>query len=421
MRDSRLTQARPISHLAVLVMILTASLSTIARGDDVSGPVTGEVRLASGRSVSYAAHLAGHFDPELTLRDSDTALPRMALIALTDRRAALLRFELPAIRLVRERIDLEGITCLGRGEGETVLAGFADGRVCRVDPVTLELTDHGQAPIRTGDWLGWKPASGQATRRFDRRDDGGTEDRRRRRRTLESAHVRSFHDLQAGTIRADGAELAVTTFLLDRARPALARRRQGRVGRLGRAGRFVEWKTHRDQAFAQSFSWRYQTMGRRLRFRRTSRRPGFGVWRHIAHGLQTRAVIARVDQAEPRRLFASDRPIGGAQKSDPGLPQLPITHIVEEDNGFLVLSYSDVFRVDPGFTSWKKAGETQDRLSLGASGRSGSVSVGARRASAAARGRCVFICHHCQRVCQSRGGEGNRAQHSRPAQCVGYC
>ena len=33
---------------------------------------------------------------------------------------------------------------------------------------------------------------------------------------------------------------------------------------------------------------------------------------------------------------------------------MPITHVVEEDGGLLVFSYSDVFRVDKALKSWKK-------------------------------------------------------------------
>jgi hypothetical protein len=64
--------------------------------------------------------------------------------------------------------------------------------------------------------------------------------------------------------------------------------------------------------------------------------------------------ITRVDQVPPRALFAFKPPRNDAEKPDPGLPRLPITHVVDEGDGLLVLSYSDVFRVDPGFTSWKK-------------------------------------------------------------------
>ena len=35
-------------------------------------------------------------------------------------------------------------------------------------------------------------------------------------------------------------------------------------------------------------------------------------------------------------------------------PSRPITHVVEEDDGLLVVAYSDVFRVDKALKSWKR-------------------------------------------------------------------
>ena len=103
------------------------------RADEPPGPPSGEVRLGNGRIVDYTIH----FDRN-SLRNSQ----RLAnsLIALTSS-GTLLRFDQPTVRLGRERIGAEEVTCLGRGQGEVVLAGLSDGRVCRVDPTTLDLTD----------------------------------------------------------------------------------------------------------------------------------------------------------------------------------------------------------------------------------------------------------------------------------------
>jgi hypothetical protein len=64
--------------------------------------------------------------------------------------------------------------------------------------------------------------------------------------------------------------------------------------------------------------------------------------------------ITRADIAEPRTLFAFDPPRDPEKGPDPSLPRMPITHIVEENGGLLVFSYSDVFRVDKALKSWKK-------------------------------------------------------------------
>jgi hypothetical protein len=120
----------PIVSPILLALLGSVSLTPIVRGAEPPRHPTGEVRLESGRVIDYGVH----FD-RYSLRDS----VRLAdgSIALTTS-GALLRFELPAVRLVRERIGIEEVVCLGRGEGGTVLAGLADGRVCRVDPVTRE-------------------------------------------------------------------------------------------------------------------------------------------------------------------------------------------------------------------------------------------------------------------------------------------
>ena len=128
-----------------------AALTAVLGADEPPRPPTGEVRLEGGRVVDYTIH----FDRN-SLRDSLHLGD--GLIALTAS-GTLLRFELPAVRLVRERIGVEDVTCLGRGAGEAVLAGLSGGRVCRVDPATLDLTDVVKLPAAP-QWVGWGKAVG---------------------------------------------------------------------------------------------------------------------------------------------------------------------------------------------------------------------------------------------------------------------
>jgi hypothetical protein len=67
------------------------------------------------------------------------------------------------------------------------------------------------------------------------------------------------------------------------------------------------------------------------------------------------AFIARVDQPKPSWLFAFESPADPGQQPDTNRPGMPITHVIEENGGLFVLSYSDVFRVDSSLTSWKRA------------------------------------------------------------------
>src|SRR5437868_513441 len=108
--------ARPTLRPFLLTILCIMSLTATLRGDEPPRPPTGEVRLGSGRVVEYTIH----FDRN-SLRDSLRVGD--GLIALTSS-GTLLRFERPAVRLVRERIDTEEVTCLGRGEGAAVLAGL---------------------------------------------------------------------------------------------------------------------------------------------------------------------------------------------------------------------------------------------------------------------------------------------------------
>ena len=61
-------------------------------------------------------HLLTGFPSPTLQAATDAVLAADGLIAVTSS-GALLGFELPAVRLVRERIDTEEVTCLGRGEG----------------------------------------------------------------------------------------------------------------------------------------------------------------------------------------------------------------------------------------------------------------------------------------------------------------
>ncbi len=334
-------------NLAVLVVSLTALPVSFSLGDEASGPVTGEVRLASGRAVNYAIHYDRNSLRE-SVRSGDS------LIALTSS-GALLRFELPAIRLVRERIDVAEITCLGRGEGETVLAGLSDGHICRVDPVTLALTDLAKLPTAPL-WVGWRTAS-------DKRPVGLVAVTTRSKQMIRDGQrvfrsVSVVHDFTTGLTHLHESEAGrmATTFLLDRA---------GRLWLGADHGEWGGWVTRIDLSNGTNvkikpppdpapdpedgetqwdgvYGFIERHDGQILAFGGTSH---FGM---------NSGFITRVDQAEPHRLFAFEPPLDRDKQPDLSRPRLPITHVVEEDKGLFVLSYSDVFRVDLGFTPWKK-------------------------------------------------------------------
>ncbi|MGO9922345.1 MAG: hypothetical protein ACLQIB_47565 [Isosphaeraceae bacterium] len=92
----------------ILAAVLCGAASTANLGaDEPPRPPTGEVRLAGGRVVDYTIH----FDRN-SLQDSVRLGNR--LVGLTSS-GAFLRFDLPAVLLVRERIGFEDS---GRNEGD---------------------------------------------------------------------------------------------------------------------------------------------------------------------------------------------------------------------------------------------------------------------------------------------------------------
>jgi hypothetical protein len=327
---------RPIILAVLCGMFLKASLLA----DELPKPPSGEARLASLNVIDYTVH----FDRN-ALRDS----LRLGnnLIALTSS-GALLRFELPAVRLVREQIDTEGVTCLGLGEGAEILAGLIDGRICRVDPATLDLTNVTKLPAQPR-WIGWGRAVGGrpaglvvVTRPTKLVEDNG-------RHWDQPYSV--VHDLATG--KTFSLEREATTFLLDDAGRVWLGADNGEWGgRLTRVdlarGTITAIKPPPprkpdDKAFWEGVYGLIELRDGQIWV--------FGGSSHM--GLDS-GYLTRVDGPEPHPLYTSEPPGEPGNEPDPGRPMMPITHVVEENDGLLVFSYSDVFQVDKELKSWKK-------------------------------------------------------------------
>ena len=63
------------------------------------------------------------------------------------------------MRLAKEAFPDQKVTALGRGRGGEALAGLADGRICRVDPATLELAERAKLPSQPK-WIIWSEGVG---------------------------------------------------------------------------------------------------------------------------------------------------------------------------------------------------------------------------------------------------------------------
>jgi hypothetical protein len=339
-RSSRRRSTQPPLCTVVLAVLCGVPLTALLHGDEWPRPPSGEVRLASGRVVDYTIH----FDRN-SLRDSLRVGD--ALIALTSS-GALLRFELPAVRLVRERIDDE-VACIGRGEGEAVLAGLSDGRICRVDAATLELSN---VVKLTGapQWFGWYAARGN-------RPAGLVVATRQTKPVVRDGRHwnQSFsmiHDLATGKTFA--LDHVASTFLLDRTGQFWVGADRGEWG--GRVARIDSSKgtitvinppPSREPGEEASWDGVY----------------GFieladgQVWAYggTSHFGLNEGQITRVDDGEARALVSFSSHANVPQpEPDPSRPSMPITHILEEKGGLLVFSYSNVFRVDKAFKSWRK-------------------------------------------------------------------
>jgi hypothetical protein len=324
----------------LLAVAGSVSLTATVRGDDPPRPPAGEVRLESGRVAQYTIHFNRN-SLRYSVRLND------GLIALTSS-GTLLRFEMPAVRLIRERIGTDEVTCLGRGEGEAVLAGLSDGRICRVDPGTLDLSDIGKLP-EAPQWVGWAKAQGNrpaglvAVIRLTKPVQQGA------RQWLERSTV--VHDLAMGTRLTMGE--AASTILLDRS------------GRLWLGADNGEWAGH--------VSWVDLPRGTLSKVKPPpNRKPDHQPFWHGVYGLieladgqvwafggmshmgVNSAFITRIDGDEPRPLFETQPAVTRAEDRETGRPRVPITHIAEEVGSLVVFSYSEVFRVDKKLTTWKK-------------------------------------------------------------------
>ncbi len=137
------TSGRSVARKVVFIALALGLWATPAfAADEGRQPPRREARLASGRRLESSILFdRNSLEGSLRVGDGPIALATAG---------ALLRFELPAVRLTREPTDLGEVTRLGHGEGGAILEGLADGRVCRVDPATLDLVDPwpSRGPVR---------------------------------------------------------------------------------------------------------------------------------------------------------------------------------------------------------------------------------------------------------------------------------
>jgi len=348
---------RSASSSTLAALLVAALAPAWVFGGEGSDSAVGDARLPSG----WRAHYEYHFDRNAFL---DSRRLGDDLLALA-RSGALLRFDAKTLKPLGEWFGPVAATCLGRGEGDAVLAGLADGRVCRVAPTTLALDE--VARVAGGvRWVGWSPGGlvVVAEPTIVKEWNDGV-----RRPTKYSV----VHDLatgkahpltQVGRDPDSGEETRLerraTAFLLDGRRRFWLGADRGEWGGwcvridLG-AGSIAEVEAPAPRPGDGPPGWDgvYGFV----------ERPDGQVWAHggTMHMGFCRGFVHRVDGPRAERLYMYS--VDDARKGheddeeipEPERPCLPITHVLPDRDGTLtVLAYDRIYRVAPGLEDWSR-------------------------------------------------------------------
>jgi hypothetical protein len=322
------------------------------------GPISpaGTVRLASGLTVHYEYHSNRN---EL----GDVLPAGEVLIARTDP-GALLRFDRATLKPTLERSDPVPVTCLGRGEGGAVLAGFADGCIGRVNPANLAITELARLTGKVR-WVGvtsagaGRPGKPRLVAVVEQVKEG--KDDQGERFEIPFSIV---HDLGASNsyiIEPKGEDLpdlSAMAFLLDR---------KNRLWLGGDVGEWGGWCSYVDLDAGQAHSVpaaMIKDRGRRPWWRGihgfTEMRDG-QVWAYggLIHMGGREGFIWRVDSGKAEELYQRHN----APPLPMDRPYLPITQVTEDPRtgAVVVITLSDIFRTDARFARWEKIHELKVR------------------------------------------------------------
>ncbi len=360
-------------RLALLVALIAGSAIPASSGaEPVSGSfaTTGTVRLASGITVHYE----GHGDQNALV---DLVRSGDALIARNDS-GRLLRFEAATLEVTREWSGPVAATCLVRGEDGAVLAGFADGRIGRIDPANLAATEIARVSGKV-QWVGMIPgvAGGPARSRVvavvERTKWVKDEEGNRAQvpySIVEDPALGKTYDPDARNDLPD--ELRATAFLLDR---------KHRFWLGADIGEWGGWWAHVDLDTGQVVRAQESRYG----IEGFSELHDGQVWAFggLIHGGLRSGFILRVDAGHAETLYSLDnrplfaREMRGAGKNagikEPGAkgaprpeppfptdrPHWPIKHVFDDPGtGTIVVeAVGGIYRTDARLARWEKVHE----------------------------------------------------------------
>ena len=125
--------------------------------EPVVGPVWKVVEESIALPTGVKAHATHHFNRNAL---SAACLTEDGLLAVTDS-GNVLRFDPKELRLQHEIRPNEAVGNLIAAKGVSALAAGADGRVYRIDPKTLKLTEFAKLPAAPRWMTGFRDPSGQ--------------------------------------------------------------------------------------------------------------------------------------------------------------------------------------------------------------------------------------------------------------------
>jgi hypothetical protein len=314
-------------------------------------PAEVERVLPSGLNVRYSYH----FDRNAL---GAACLVGDNLLAISDS-GNLLRFDHKTLQLSKERPLPAAATCLAEVPGSGAVLGLADGRVCRVDPTSLDLTELARLPLPAA-WVG--SASGPG---------------RNARTTL--AVVEAFTPVDAPNARllayrlGDRGSQPSTFPITPHGMGGVRSYHLDRTGQLWIGYDAGEWSGH--VTSVPLLLNRPSAMGVRRPEYSLEGVHGFlelndgQVWAYggTVHEGVYRGYVARIDRGRAERLGESAREKDEGPDRAPKRPRFPITHMVADPggDGLLVFSFWDLFRVDRGLKNWQHLGLLDLRYNVG--------------------------------------------------------